>query len=592
MVQTKLQVFIKAIVFGITVECSEALAAPIGGEVVAGDAVINSENSRNLRINQSSDKAIINWQNFNIANDEAVSFTTPSASSITLNRVIGNTPSDINGHLQSNGQLWLINRNGILFGQNAQVNVAGMVASTMNITSENFLNGNYTFAQDNNTAASIRNQGHLHAEDGGSIALLAPQIHNSGIIEAKLGTVAMGAGTQATLTFTGNQLLSIAVPEGAALSGNEAALTNSGTIAADGGRVLMTADSVNTLLDQSINVTGIIKADTVSQSEGKIILSANGNIIVDDATLSAQGKNASEHGGDIKIIGNNVALLNHTEVNVSGDSGGGDMRIGYDNRDKNGPEAKVTYIAPEVALKANAHHGAGGFIETSAHSLNVQTTQVSTNGDSSGTWLLDPWNITISNADTSGGDFSDGVFTPTNTSNINVAQLQTLLGTTNVTIATGDPGSDPGNITLNNDISWSSDFSLTLGAVAAIVLNANITNTGSGNLHLQAGTSISGAGNINLTHGAVSVLATDEIDTAHDTTLHSSQALQLGDIIISNGNLTITANGDITQSGVITLSGLISSPAPVPASAPERPTRLSSPIPLIILIVIIVTKWP
>ena len=156
----------------------------------------------------------------------------------------------------------------------------------MNITSENFLNGNYTFAQDNNTAASIRNQGHLHAEDGGSIALLAPQIHNSGIIEAKLGTVAMGAGTQATLTFTGNQLLSIAVPEGAALSGNEAALTNSGTVAAEGGRVLMTADSVNTLLDQSINISGIIKADTVAQSEGKIILSAKGNIIVEGADIT------------------------------------------------------------------------------------------------------------------------------------------------------------------------------------------------------------------------------------------------------------------------------------------------------------------
>ena len=126
---TQFNSLFKALLLGLTFELSEAVAAPLNGEVVVGNATINSDNARNIRIDQTSNKAIIDWQSFNIASNEAVAFTTPSASSITLNRIVGNSPSDIAGQLSSTGQLWLINRNGILFGQNAQVNVAGMVAS-------------------------------------------------------------------------------------------------------------------------------------------------------------------------------------------------------------------------------------------------------------------------------------------------------------------------------------------------------------------------------------------------------------------------------------------------------------------------------
>src|SRR4051812_18521409 len=187
-------------------------AGPTGGTVVAGDGTIH-HSGNTTTISQQSQNLAINWLGFGIAPAETVQFIQPSSSAVALNRVTGNEASQIYGHLVANGQVFLINPNGVLFGSSAQVNVGSLVASTLNITDADFLARNYKFkgnADSSGTAApaGIINQGTLIA-DGGTVALLGGHVSNVGTIRAQLGSVALAAGGAMTLDFQGNKLLSV-----------------------------------------------------------------------------------------------------------------------------------------------------------------------------------------------------------------------------------------------------------------------------------------------------------------------------------------------------------------------------------------------
>ena len=143
-----------------------------------------------MTVNQSSSNAAINWQSFNIGKGEAVRFVQPNSSSVALNRVLGSDPSSILGSLSANGKVFLVNPNGILFGKGSQVNVNGLVASTLAITDNDFMSGNYRFSGSGD--GTILNQGSINA-DGGYVALLGVNVGNQGVISAKLGTVALAA---------------------------------------------------------------------------------------------------------------------------------------------------------------------------------------------------------------------------------------------------------------------------------------------------------------------------------------------------------------------------------------------------------------
>ncbi len=162
---------------------------PTGGQIVAGQAII-SQNGNAMTINQGSNKAILNWNSFSIGSQASVNFQQPSSNSIALNRVLGSDPSAIYGSLHANGQVFLVNPSGVLFGQGAHVDVGGMVASTLNIGNNDFLSGNNRFTRDGATGAVV-NQGELI---GKYIALLAPEVRNEGVIVASQGTVALAAG--------------------------------------------------------------------------------------------------------------------------------------------------------------------------------------------------------------------------------------------------------------------------------------------------------------------------------------------------------------------------------------------------------------
>jgi len=281
----------KALLGSLFLVSTSALAAdlPQNGQVTHGQAKIQTD-GQNMTINQSSDKAAINWDSFNIGKQNAVNFNQPDAGSVALNRVTGSDPSKIQGVLNANGQVFLVNPNGITFTQNAQVNVGGLVASTLDITTEDFLNGDYTFEGDSSNA--IINQGNIQSTDG-YVAMIAAQIDNAGQIDAHSGDVLMGAGQRVTLDLGGPVKIEV---EKKALNAH---IRNGGAIKADGGLVYLTAQAAGDLASTVINNDGIIEAQTLATGEsGEIYLMGdmeNDRIQV-AGTLDASAPNGGDGG--------------------------------------------------------------------------------------------------------------------------------------------------------------------------------------------------------------------------------------------------------------------------------------------------------
>lgn len=170
--------------------CGYSLANPAGGTVTSGTATINGEGTAAVTVTQTTDKTAINWTSFGIGSGESVTFVQPGTNSIALNRVTGTDASAIYGTLSSNGKVYLINPNGILFSRTAQVNVGGIVASTLDISDSDFLSGNYSFS---GSGGSVVNNGTITASDGGYVVFLGNTVNNTGTITANSGTAALGA---------------------------------------------------------------------------------------------------------------------------------------------------------------------------------------------------------------------------------------------------------------------------------------------------------------------------------------------------------------------------------------------------------------
>src|SRR5689334_1352308 len=270
------------ILFIILQLCAPAwtLALPADGKVVAGQATIQHTTPTSLGIHQSTDKAILNWNSFSIAANEAVRFYQPSLYSIALNRVIGVDPSVILGQLQANGRIFLINPNGILFGAGAQINVGGLLASTLQIKDSDFMAGRYLFAQDPlKGLSSVINKGEIRVSDHGFVYLIAPGVANDGLILANLGSVLLGSAQKATIDLMGDGLINYTLsekvasqvmgPDGKPLT---SAVSNSGTIQADGGKVMLSARASGDVFESVINQSGVIRAQSLVNHAGVIRL--------------------------------------------------------------------------------------------------------------------------------------------------------------------------------------------------------------------------------------------------------------------------------------------------------------------------------
>lgn len=290
---------------------------PTGGQVVGGQASIslsNTQSGKALNVHQTTDRAAIDWQSFSVGQGHSVNFQQPSASSVALNRVLGADVSVIQGAINSNGQVFLVNPNGVLFSPTAQVNVGGLVASTQNISTADFMAGKSTFS--GNSTASVENQGTIKTADGGYVALIAARIVNSGQITAPQGQVLMGAGNTVTLDMGGP--VKLQVTEGALNS----AIEQSGGIRADGGVVYLTAKSASNLAASVINHSGITQAQSLSLGkDGQIALTAD--IVSHTGTLDASGIADNTSGGTIQL--NAGLLIDSGTTRADGQLNGGSI---------------------------------------------------------------------------------------------------------------------------------------------------------------------------------------------------------------------------------------------------------------------------
>ncbi|MDW9227360.1 filamentous hemagglutinin family N-terminal domain protein [Burkholderia cepacia] len=307
---------------------TSAYALPTGGAVASGKAdIATSADGKTMSINQHTDKLITNWQDFSVAGGERVSFQQPDVKSIALNRVIGTNGSQIHGQIDANGKVFVVNPNGVVFGSGAQVNVGGLVASTKNISDADFLAGAYRFS--GTSGHSVENAGTITAAEGGSVALLGARVSNTGVIRAKAGRVALGAGNAFTVNFDGNGLLNLQV-EGGAM---DAQAHNGGLLSAEGGEVLMTARAANGLLNAVVNNSGTIEAQGLKEREGKIVL--DGGLVQVAGKLNAAG-------GDVTTRGEQVKVAVDTQVDTRSSSGRtGTWTIASANANVDGADAAI-----------------------------------------------------------------------------------------------------------------------------------------------------------------------------------------------------------------------------------------------------------
>ncbi len=505
-------------------------ANPTGGEVAAGSATI-TQSGTHTEITQTTDKAIVNWQSFNIGANESTHFQQPSSSSITLNRINpGQGASQIFGSLTSNGRIILVNQAGIYFSASAHVDVGGIMASTVDITDQNFLAGKYVFDQPSSLHGTVVNRGTIIAANNGLVALIGSNVSNEGYIQAHAGSVVLASGEKFTVDLNGDGLVHFTVDQAASGVGVDPenhpmqdGVKNSGTIIADGGKIVLTAKTASGVVDNAINMSGVVQAHSVSQKNGEIIFSAEGPGVVRVAgTIDASGKTANHTGGKVKILGAHIQLKSPTVIDVSGINGGGEVLIGGNYRGL-GPEqnALTTVIDSGVMINANAllygnggrviawsdgytgfhgnisaqggiFGGNGGFVETSGHYLTISGGRVNLlapNGFT-GDWLLDPTDLTISASGSSNLSSGSNPFVGDNnstSSNLDVADLVAALGGANVTVQTtaGGTGLGSGDITVATGITWSTATKLTLDAYRNIIINAPISGI-NGSLELSA----------------------------------------------------------------------------------------------------------
>jgi filamentous hemagglutinin family protein len=282
-------------------------AGPQGGVVTSGSASIGQTGGV-INVTQTTEKAAINWQSFSISPTETVNFLQPNAAAITLNRVIGNEASVIQGALNATGQVFLINSAGVLFAKGSSVNTGGFVASTLNLSVADFNSDKFVFSA-GNSGGSVTNQGTLVARDGGYIGLLAGTVSNQGTIVATKGTVTLAGGSKVTLNMNGNSLLSVVVDEGAL----NALVENNEAIYADGGRVILTARAADNLLAAQVNNDGLIEARTIDDIQGSISLLAPGGNVHVAGILDASAPEGGA-GGSVDTSGSRVQVANGAVV--------------------------------------------------------------------------------------------------------------------------------------------------------------------------------------------------------------------------------------------------------------------------------------
>ncbi|EFO2698493.1 filamentous hemagglutinin, partial [Escherichia coli] len=544
---------------------------------------------------QNSQNMVANWNSFDIGKGNTVQFYQPNSSAVALNRVVGGGESKIMGNLKANGQVFLVNPNGVLFGKDASVSTSGFVASTRDIKNDDFMNRRYTFSGGQKAGAEIVNQGALTTNAGGYIVLAADKVSNSGTIRTPGGKTVLAAGERVTLQLDNGGLTSVQV------SGDvvNALVENRGLISARDGQVYLTAHGRDMLMNTVLNVSGVVEAGGMHRQDGNIVLDGGDSGVV-HLSGTLQADNASGQGGKVVVQGQNILLDKGSSITATGSKGGGEVYIGggwqgkdssIRNADKvvmqdgaridvsatqqgNGGTAVLwsesfTNFRGQISAKGGENGGNGGQVETSSHG-NLQafgSVSASAKKGKAGNWLLDPLDITIVNTSsqhvTETTDASGFEVTPSAAGSqvSNTSINNELNNGTSVTILTNSAvagSSQLGNITVNADITKTkgNDATLTLKADGNINVNNNITSThGKLNVNLSAANTSNGTitldNSVNITTNGGDITAgtanasNSVTINVTGTTLNTSSGSQAGNITLNGSRVNVT-NANIT----------------------------------------------
>ena len=533
----------------ITPAIAAAEPLPTGANVAAGDVSIAKPGARSMTITQGSDRAVVNWNSFSIGAGASVDIRQPSSSSAMLNRVTGATDSRIHGRLTANGQVHLVNPNGIFIGKSGRIETGGgFVASTLDVMDGDFMQGRLRYGG-TGRSARVTNRGAITVGRGGYAALIGGRVDNAGSVVVPLGRIGLAAGEQVTLDVSGDGFLQVALPS--EHDGNpEALIANSGRVSADGGLIAMKAATARNAARNAINLSGVAEARSVSLRNGAVVLGGGsggtvrvtGRVTTRAPRVSAEAVASSLRpqprptGGRIDITGAQITLAG-AEIDASGDGGGGLIRIGGDvggagmfaradtvtvdagtdiRADAlgtgDGGRAVIwsdlaTAFAGRISARGGPQGGDGGVVEvSSARALSYSgLTDLRAPAGDFGTLLLDPSNILVPGT-------------------ITEATLEANLGVANVTLDTAGDGSDPGDITIRTDIDW------TTGTTFELVADRDIDILGA----INGGADPAAAFVLTAT-GTVTLAATSAIDV--------SNLSIAADIVNARGSVTETGSG-------------------------------------------------
>ncbi|EJJ4475923.1 filamentous hemagglutinin N-terminal domain-containing protein [Salmonella enterica] len=515
--------FLTGLVISLLPGMAQSADLPTGGQIVAGQGSISTSGNQ-MTIHQQTQNMVTNWYSFDIGRNNTVQFIQPDSSSVALNRVTGASGSQIMGALKANGQVFILNPGGVLFGKDARVNVAGLVASTKNINTADFMKGQYTLSGSGNPGTQVINQGSLTTSKGGYIVLAGERVSNSGTVTTPSGKTVLAAGKAVTLQLDESGLTSVSV-NGSVVN---ALVENRGLISATNGQVYLTAKGQDMLLNTVVNNSGTIEAKGLASRGGEIVLDGS-----DSGVVSQSGQLLADshtgRGGKITLEGQNIHLAGSSLTSATGRAGGGEVYVGggwqgQDRRIRNASRvvmdkaAMVDVSATEagnggtavlwsdnytnfqgtILAKGGGRSGHGGQVETSSHQ-NLQVTgavDASARAGRGGDWLLDPTDVTIVGTGTDTGidsvtaDNTD-VFTPTASGAqiLNTSIENPLNNGTNVRVQTNgtNVSGQSGNITVNADISKTAgtDASLTLAADGNITLSNHSITSSAGKLDIH-----------------------------------------------------------------------------------------------------------
>ena len=555
---------ISLVVSALVASVSLLHASPSGGVVTAGSASIAQSGSV-TNITQSTPKASINWQNFSIGTNEAVTFNQPSTSSITLNRVVGNEKSIIDGALNANGQVWILNANGLLFSKNASINTAGLVATTMNLSDADFQAGNYAFKGD--SSASIINQGTINISDKGYAALFGAEVRNEGIIKATLGKVALTGAKEVSLNLNGNSMVSLTVNKGVL----DALVENKGAIYADGGEVYLTTNAVDELLRGVVNNTGIVEANSIDDITGKIELYAHGGALHVEGTLEAKNGFIETSGkafsvADETIVKAKTWLIDPTDITISDAStynntlnGGTDVTITTDGYIRLGsPISKTSGTDATLTLKAGGDILIYSNITSTSSKLN---TVLWADADGNGEGRIEIGTVGMSAAiNTNGGHLWIGG------GSIGTATWHEL--------SVGDGAATSASIhgvmlnpsssltSAGGDIFIKGAYTGTLDNVRGVDLEHSSISSGIGNIEISGTNSAIGTYNyginsvssITSTTGSITLTGTTASDSAYGISLGSPISSSSGDIALNTDRLYLSGGATLTSTGKLTIA--------------------------------------